>query len=139
MRLAIALAKEGKTKGNGPFGAVIVKNDNIIAQGHNLVNEAQDCTLHAELSVIQKACNALKSKTLQGCTLYTSCIPCMMCLGASYWAKLDQIYFGASAQDAKAFGFIYSHMYYAYPDAQRAKEFHLSQLLPDEAVAVWKD
>lgn len=139
MRLAIALAEEGKLKGNGAFGAVIVKNDKIIAKGHNLVHELQDCTQHAEVSVIQKACKVLQSKTLKGCILYTSCIPCMMCLGASYWAKLDRIYYGASAQDAKSFGFIYTDMYYAYPDDLRAKEFNLHQLLPEEAVAVWKN
>ncbi|MDP5231629.1 MAG: nucleoside deaminase [Cellulophaga sp.] len=139
MRRAIFLAREGKAKGNGAFGAVIVKNNKIIAEGHNVVTENKDCTQHAELSVIQKACNALDSKTLKGCTLYTSCIPCMMCLGASYWAKIEAIYYGASAKDAKDFGFIYTNMYYAYSEENRTKEFNLIQLLRDEAIAVWTE
>jgi len=138
MKRAIALAVEGKSKGNGAFGAVIVKNNKIIAEGHNVIHDKKDCTQHAELSVIQKACAILQSKTLKGCILYTSCIPCMMCLGACYWAKLDQIYYGASAQDARDFGYIYTDMYYAYPEENKKKEFNLTQLLRDEAISIWK-
>jgi tRNA(Arg) A34 adenosine deaminase TadA len=139
MQHAIALAREGKKLGYGAFGAVIVKDQQIIAEGYNVVKEHQDCTQHAELSVIQKACKTLASKKLEDCILFTSCEPCMMCLGAAYWAKIKTIYYGASAEDAKEFGFIYSDMYYNYSEEQRRKEFNLKQCLRDEAVAVWKD
>jgi tRNA(Arg) A34 adenosine deaminase TadA len=139
MKRAIDLAKQGKNSGNGAFGAVIVMDSNIVAEGHNMVNEKKDCTQHAELSVIQKACQVLKTKDLGQCILYTSCEPCMMCLGACHWANFKAIYYGASAKDAKDFGFIYSEMYYASEENKRKEEFKLKQLLRNEAVAVWKD
>ena len=139
MRRAIALAKQGKNSGNGAFGAVIVMDSKIVAEGHNMVSQDKDCTQHAELSVIQKACNSLGTKNLEQCILYTSCEPCMMCLGACHWAKFKTVYYGASAADAKDFGFIYSEMYYASEEDKRREEFKLKQLLRDEAVAVWKD
>lgn len=139
MQRAIALALQGKEAGDGAFGAVIVRDSAIIAEGHNKVNSNKDCTQHAELSVIQKACDTLKSKDLEQCILYTSCEPCMMCLGACHWAKFKTVYYGASAADAKDFGYVYSQMYYASEEDKRRKEFKLKQLLRDEAVAVWKD
>jgi len=137
MHRAIALAKKGEISGNGAFGAVVVRDYKIIAEAQNTVNTHTDCTQHAELTVIQKACRALKNKALEDCILYTSCEPCMMCLGACYWAKFKTIYYGASAEDAKDFGFVYSDMYYASENDDRRKEFNLIQLLRDEAVAVW--
>ncbi|WGK64505.1 nucleoside deaminase [Croceiramulus getboli] len=139
MQRAIALAREGKEKGGGPFGAVIVKDDLIIAEAHNEVNIQQDCTLHAELLCIQRACEALQSKDLSDCILYTSCVPCMMCLGAAKWARFREIYYGAGAQDAKEYGFIYSDMYYERNEALRDLEFNMYQLLREEAVMVWKE
>ena len=139
MKRAIALAIQGKQNGNGAFGAVIVRNGAMVAEGHNTVSDSTDCTQHAELSVIQKACKIRESKVLDDCVLYTSCEPCMMCLGACYWAKFKAIYYGASAEDAKEYGFVYSNMYYTYNKDNRRKEFNLKQLLRDEAVAVWLD
>lgn len=139
MKRAIDLSLKGKLSSNGAFGAVIVSDSQIVAEGHNIVNEKNDCTQHAELSVIQKACEIRNSKVLEDCVLYTSCEPCMMCLGACYWAKFKAIYYGASAEDAKQFGFVYSNMYYASEQDNRRKEFNLKQMLRDEAVAVWKD
>jgi tRNA(Arg) A34 adenosine deaminase TadA len=138
MRRAIALAHEGKLGTGGAFGAVITKDGNIVAEVHNTVRQHQDCTQHAELAAIQKACMVLKSKALSECILYTSCEPCMMCLGACYWAGFKTIYFGASAQDAKDNGYVYSDMFYASDSEKRYKEFNMVQLLRDEAVAVWK-
>lgn len=139
MRLAISWAVKGRdSTGGGPFGAVIVKDDQIIAEDHNRVGATKDCTQHAELYVIQKACAALDSKDLSGCILYTSCEPCMMCLGASYWANFKQIYYGASAADAKEYGFIYSDMFYNSHSGKRHVEFNLKQLLRDEALSIWK-
>lgn len=139
MKLAIDLAITGReTDGGGPFGCVIVQNGKIIAQCHNEVSGDKDCTQHAELRCIQLACEALESKTLEDCDIYTSCVPCMMCLGAMKWAKFKHIYYGASAADAKEAGFVYSDMYYAYGDAQRDADFNMNQKMQDEAVAVWQ-
>lgn len=138
MQRAIALAREGKEGNGGAFGAVIVKNNTIVTEVYNTVKQNQDCTQHAELAAIQQACKVLKSANLSECILYTSCEPCMMCLGASYWAGFKHIYYGASAEDAKKQGYIYSDMFYASDIQKRHKEFELIQLLRDEAVAVWK-
>lgn len=140
MQRAIALAQQGKnSEGGGSFGAVIVKNNQIIAQGHNRVKGTKDCTQHAELFVIQEACKVLQSTDLSECILYTSCEPCMMCLGACHWAKFKRIFYGASALDAKEYGFIYSEVFYQSNEQKRLQEFSMQQLLRDEAVKVWKN
>lgn len=138
MRRAIYLAKLGKENNGGAFGALIVKNGEIVAEGFNKVKSLSDCTQHAELLIIQKACRKLKSTTLERCILYTSCEPCMMCLGACYWANLDKVYYGASALQAKEFGYVYSNMFYASNPDARHKEFKLEQLLGTEALEVWQ-
>lgn len=138
MRRAIYLAKLGKENNGGSFGAVIVKEGEIIAEGFNKVKALSDCTQHAELLVIQEACRKLTTTTLEDCILYTSCEPCMMCLGASYWAKFKKIFYGASALQAKEFGFVYSEMFYTSDKGARHKEFNLEQLLADEALSVWQ-
>ena len=138
MRRAIYLAKLGKENDGGSFGAVIVKDGEIVAEGFNKVKALSDCTQHAELLVIQKACRKLESTTLEDCILYTSCEPCMMCLGASYWAKFQKIYYGASAEQAKEYGYVYSNMFYQSNKGARHREFKLEQLLATEAVAVWE-
>jgi len=138
MQRAIDLARKGKEGKGGAFGAVVVRDGKVVAEVHNTVNEQQDCTQHAELSVIQKACKALGSKDLSDCTLYTSCEPCMMCLGACYWAKFKAIYYGASAEDARKQGYIYSNMFYASDIEKRYAEFNMAQIMQEEALAVWK-
>ncbi len=139
MRKAIDWAVKGKnTKGGGAFGAVLTKDGEIIAEGHNRVGATTDCTQHAELAVIQKACKKLKSKSLSGCILYTSCEPCLMCLGTTRWAELDAVYYGASAADAKEAGYVYSDLFYQSHTGKRHVEFNLKQMLREEAVAVWK-
>ncbi len=139
MRQAIALAKKGKESiDGGTFGAVIVKDNTVVAAVHNLVRGSQDCTQHAEIRAIQTACQHLNSKDLSDCTLYTSCEPCMMCLGGCYWAGFQKIFFGASAEDAKEHGYIYSDMFYGSDRQKRYTEFNMQQLLKEEAIAVWK-
>lgn len=138
MECAIALAKKGKLTNGGAFGAVVVRNGSIVVKVHNTVKEQQDCTQHAELSAIQKACQILQSKDLSDCILYTSCEPCMMCLGACHWAGFANIYYGASAKDAKKHGYIYSDMFYSSEKKERHKEFRMNQLLRDKAISVWE-
>ncbi|WP_405327400.1 nucleoside deaminase [Leeuwenhoekiella sp. LLG6367-2.1] len=139
MRKAIQWAQKGQEiDGGGAFGAVVVKDGEVIAEGYNQVGLTQDCTQHAEIAVILEACKKLGSKSLEDCILYTSCEPCLMCLGATRWASLSVIYFGASAEDAKKAGYIYSDLFYSSTTEKRYNEFNLKQLLQAEAVAVWK-
>ncbi len=111
MRKAIALSVENVRNGGGPFGAVIVKNGEIIATGVNRVTNSCDPTAHAEVSAIRAAAKKLDNFNLSGCEIYTSCEPCPMCLGAIYWARLDKIYYGNNKTDAKAIGFDDSFIY----------------------------
>lgn len=89
----------------GPFGAVIVKDDKIIASSHNKVLFTKDPTSHAEINVIREASKILNSFDLSGCVLYTSCEPCPMCMGAIFWSRIDIVYYGATKQDAANGGF----------------------------------
>ena len=89
----------------GPFGAVIVKNGQIIARGNNRVASTNDPTAHAEVVAIREACSLLGTFHLHDCEIYTSCEPCPMCLGAIYWSKLKKIYYANSRSDAAAIGF----------------------------------
>ena len=103
---AIGLAVENVRLGKGgPFGAVIVRDGQIIAEGVNHVTSAKDPTAHAEIVAIREACRALGHFHLAGCEIYTSCEPCPMCLGAIYWARLDRLSFAATHVDAAAAGF----------------------------------
>jgi len=103
---ALNLASEHAVKGdNGPFGAVIVKNDQVIAEGWNQVVEHNDPTAHAEIVAIRNACKQLGTFKLEDCVLYASCEPCPMCLSAIYWARLDAVYYAAKRDVAAAAGF----------------------------------
>jgi len=101
---AIDLSKTGMAYG-GPFGAVVVQGDEIIGEGFNLVVHKHDPTAHAEIVAIRQACRFLKSHTLKGCELYTSCEPCPMCLGAIFWAGISKVYYAATREDAAQAGF----------------------------------
>ncbi|HEX9905632.1 MAG TPA: nucleoside deaminase [Propylenella sp.] len=106
MRHAIRLSAERMREGaGGPFGAVIVKDGRVIAEGWNRVTSENDPTAHAEVIAIRRACEALGAYTLAGCEIYTSCEPCPMCLAAIYWARMDRIFFANSREDAAAIGF----------------------------------
>jgi len=104
--LAVALAEENVEAGRGgPFGAIITLDDKVIATGTNLVTHCLDPTAHAEISAIREACRRLGSFQLEECTLYASCEPCPMCLGAIYWAHLKRLVFSADKQQAERAGF----------------------------------
>lgn len=106
MTRAIELSREHMNANHGgPFGAVVVKDGKIVAEGWNNVTSSNDPTAHAEVSAIRKACEALKTFDLQGCEIYTSCEPCPMCLAAIYWARINKIYFANTRQDAAAIQF----------------------------------
>ena len=138
MRRAIALAENNVTNGGGPFGAVIVLDGRIVGEGDNKVTSSFDPTAHAEVVAIRAACAKLGSFSLSGCTIYTSCEPCPMCLSALYWARIDRIFYGNTKLDAAAIGFRDDHIYQelALPVGQRT--LPASQLLADEAIAAFK-
>jgi tRNA(Arg) A34 adenosine deaminase TadA len=106
MRHAVRLSAERMREGaGGPFGAIVVKDGRIIAEGWNRVTSENDPTAHAEVTAIRRACEALQSFSLKGCDIYTSCEPCPMCLAAIYWARLDRVFFANSRDDAARIGF----------------------------------
>jgi tRNA(Arg) A34 adenosine deaminase TadA len=111
MQLAIDLSIENVAQGGGPFGAVIVRNGEIIATGTNRVTENCDPTAHAEVSAIRAACAKLGDFKLSGYTIYSSCEPCPMCLSALYWAGVERIFYGNTKQDAKSINFDDSFIY----------------------------
>jgi len=112
MKIAYNEATKGMLKNDGgPFGAVIVKDKQIIASAHNEVLKTKDPTAHAEINVIRQASKILDSFDLSDCTLYTTCQPCPMCLGAIFWARIQTVYYGASKDDASVGGFDDSHFY----------------------------
>lgn len=105
MRKAIEISIESVRNGGGPFGAIIARKGEIIAEGSNGVTIYNDPTAHAEVTAIRKACEKLGTFDLTGCEIYTSCEPCPMCLGAIYWAHLDKIYYANDRKDAADIGF----------------------------------
>jgi len=141
LRRAIALATENVVQGKGgPFGAVIVRDGKIVGEGANSVTTTSDPTAHGEVNAIRAACRALGTFTLTGCELYTSCEPCPMCLAASYWARLNAIYYGCSAADAARAGFDDAFLYGEMRKDGSERTLPASQLIPDEAwdsFAVW--
>ena len=106
MRIAIKEAEKGIRNGHGgPFGAVIVKNDKVIAKGHNHVVINNDPTCHGEIDAIRKACKKLRTFDLSGCELYTTHYPCPMCACAIQWANIKKVYFGCNVDDTADIGF----------------------------------
>jgi tRNA(Arg) A34 adenosine deaminase TadA len=138
LRRAIALAIQNVKSGRGgPFAAVIVRGGKIVGEGVNTVTAGNDPTAHGEVNAIRGACKALGTFTLAGCELYTSCEPCPMCLAASYWARLDAIYFGSSAADAARAGFDDAFLYEEFRKSQSARALPATQLLASEAWAAF--
>lgn len=115
MRRAIQLAVDNVKNGGGPFGAVIARNGEIIAEGVNRVTPNHDPTAHAEVQAIRAAAARLENFDLAGCSIYSSCEPCPMCLGAIYWAHLDHLYFAATKTDAARAGFDDAFIYDELP------------------------
>jgi guanine deaminase len=143
LRRAISLATENVVTGKGgPFAAVIVRDGTIVGEGVNTVTASLDPTAHGEVNAIRAAARALGTFTLSGCELYTSCEPCPMCLAASYWARLDAIYYGASAEDAARAGFDDAFLYEELRKEYGARRIPSTQLLGGEAWAsfqAWMD
>lgn len=140
IKKAIDLSREHMQQGHGgPFGAVIVKNGKIIAEGWNRVATTNDPTAHAEVDAIRKACQALNSFELHGCEIYSSCEPCPMCLAAIYWSRLDKIYFANTRVDAAQIQFDDEFLYHEINlplDQRRIPTVHLKEA---EAIKVFEE
>lgn len=142
MERAIALAEENVRAGRGgPFGAVVVRNGEVIGEGANEVTSRNDPTAHAEITAIRAACTRLGTFSLAGCEIYASCEPCPMCLAAIYWARLDRVYYANTRQDAARVGFDDARFYdeLALPPTGRAvpaERLHLPRAL--DAFAEWE-
>jgi tRNA(Arg) A34 adenosine deaminase TadA len=138
MRKAIGLSISNIDNNGGPFGAVIVKDGEIIATGVNRVTSNCDPTAHAEVMAIRAAAQNLKNYNLSGCTIYTSCEPCPMCLSAIYWARIDKIFYGNTKTDAKNIGFDDSFIYDEIELPIDERKISTEQLLPNEAIQGFK-
>ncbi|WP_137180467.1 nucleoside deaminase [Roseomonas sp. AR75] len=138
MRHAIALSRRGMEGGaGGPFGAVVVADGRVVAEGWNQVTSTNDPTAHAEVVAIRRACAALGRFDLRGAVLYTSCEPCPMCLAAAYWARLDAVVFGNAREDAAAIGFDDQFLYDEVPKPVKARTLPMRRLLAAEALEVF--
>ena len=139
MKKAIQLAKENVSSGKGgPFGAVVVKNGEIIASAMNEVTSTDDPTAHAEVVAIRKACSKLKSYQLEGCDIYSSCEPCPMCLGAIYWARPEKVFFAATKDDAATSGFDDDFIYKEINLTGEERSVPFINKMRDEALEAFK-
>ena len=138
MRRAIKLSADSVANGGGPFGAVIVSDGEIVAEGSNGVTILNDPTAHAEVSAIRQACKKLNSFDLTGCEIYTSCEPCPMCLGAIYWAHIDKIYYANDRKDAANIGFDDELIYQEMEVQPQYRKKPSEILLNNEAIKVFQ-
>ena len=135
IQLAVENIKSGK---GGPFGAVVVKDDAIVAEGVNEVASTHDPTAHAEVVAIRKACRKLNDFRLAGCDVYTTCEPCPMCLGALYWSRAERVFFGGRREDAAAAGFDDALIYEELQKPLEGRKLVMIPLMRPEAVAVFE-
>jgi len=139
MRRAIALSLENVRSGRGgPFAAVVVRGDEILAEGTNQVTSTNDPSAHAEMLAVRAACRKLQHFQLAGCEIYTSCEPCPMCLGLIYWARPDKLYYANTAEDAAAIGFDDARIYRELRSPPGARSIPMVQMLRDEALAAFR-
>jgi guanine deaminase len=136
---AVALSREHMEKGEGgPFGAVIVRDGEILAEGWNEVTSTNDPTAHAEVIAIRRACRAVGDFSLRGATLYTSCEPCPMCLASAFWARVDRIVYANTRADAAAIGFDDAFIYDEIPKHPGERALPAEHLPLEEARAVFE-
>ncbi len=138
MKRAIEMAEKGMdSNAGGPFGCVIVKDNEIIAEGFNKVTSTNDPTAHAEVVAIRKACEKLGSFQLEDCIVYTSCEPCPMCLGAIYWARPKMVYFACTKKDAAKINFDDQFIYDELEKDMGDREIKFIKLLRKDAIPVF--
>jgi len=134
MKRAIELSIESVNSGTGPFGAVIVKGNQIISEGFNTVTANYDPTSHAEIVAIRMACKKLSNFSLEDCDLYTTCEPCPMCLSAIYWARISKIYYANTRNDAKKIDFSDAMIYEELNKTIKDRKIPMNQMMRDEAL-----
>ena len=139
MTRAIELSLASVRSNGGPFGCVIVKNNEIIAEGSNKVTIINDPTAHAEIVTIRKACKALNNFNLEGTEMYTSCEPCPMCLSAIYWSHIDKIYYSNTRLDAAKIGFDDNYIYNELSKQVSLRKIPMQQLNQEDAIKVFKE
>jgi tRNA(Arg) A34 adenosine deaminase TadA len=140
MRQAIRLSVRMMRRGaGGPFGAVVVRDGKVVGRGWNQVTSANDPTAHAEVVAIREACRQLKTFRLDDCDLYTSCEPCPMCLAAIYWARLRNVFYGNTRQDAAKIDFDDQFLYHEVALPLRRRKLRMKQLLHREALAAFAE
>jgi len=143
MLRAIELAEKGMTEGyGGPFGAVVVKDGEIIGEGYNSVIRNSDPTAHAEILAIRNACENLGTFELKDCTIYTSCEPCPMCLGAIYWARFKKVVYAAKKEDAAQISFDDADFYAEMAKDMEHRKIDFEELMRDQALPLfntWKE
>jgi tRNA(Arg) A34 adenosine deaminase TadA len=139
MQRAIELAEKGMNiNAGGPFGCVIVKGEEIIAEAHNKVTSTNDPTAHAEVVAIREACKKLDTFQLEDCVIYTSCEPCPMCLGAIYWARPKQVFYACTKEDAAQVQFDDQFIYDELDKEMTQRNIPFKQLMHEEGVAVFQ-
>ncbi len=142
MARAIELSEQNVKNGGGPFGAVIVKDGLLVAEGYNQVTSNNDPTAHAEVTAIRNASRVLNTFDLSGCVIYTSCEPCPMCLGAIYWAGIEKMFYGNTKQNAAAIGFDDDFIYKEIEKPLSDRKLISAQLMNKEALkafSLWND
>ena len=139
MQQAIDLSIENVKNGGGPFGAVIVENGKIIATGVNRVTASNDPTAHAEVNSIRAACQQKANFKLTGCSIYTSCEPCPMCLAAIYWAGISHIYYGNTKQDAEEINFGDKFIYDEIERPLSKRSIPTRMIMRDQALQAFRD
>lgn len=140
MQRAIDLAQEGiDSNSGGPFGAVIVKDGVIIAEGFNKVTSTNDPTAHAEIVAIKEACKKLNSFQLDNCILYTSCEPCPMCLGAIYWARPKKVFYACNRTDAAEIDFDDQFIYDEIQKSIEDRQIEFKNIMKHEAFKVFEN
>ena len=134
MKRAIELSIKSVNSGTGPFGAVLVKDNQIIAEGFNKVTTSNDPTSHAEIVAIRMACKVLNNFNLEGCDLYTTCEPCPMCLSAIYWARINKIYYANTRVDAQKIDFSDAMIYEELNKTIEDRKIPMHQMMRDDAL-----
>ena len=138
MKRAIQLSIDSVKSGGGPFGAVIVKNDKIIAEGSNKVTSTNDPTAHGEIVAIREACKKLNDFNLNGCKIFSTAEPCPMCLSAIYWARIDEIYYANTRDDARKIDFDDSLIYSELQKNIDKRKIIMTQIMRDEALKAFE-
>ena len=139
MRLAIKKSLESVDNGGGPFGAVVVKDGEVVAVASNSVTLDNDPTAHAEVNAIRMACKKLGTFDLSGCEIYASCEPCPMCLASIYWARIGKLYYANTKVDADKIGFSDSFIYEEFAKPESERSIKVVKMLRNEAIKAFEN